>query len=166
MGLAHPLAARGGSTPYMTPEVEKAFVEAVRLRATHVVEVLSLKERGPVLSGVLDTRTGRTFFGLNQDAPPLNLHPLLKKRLADYLKKTGGVTPPRAGEPGSHSEIVALNQALFEREAALGRPVQPQELSEFVLHNRSLRGPRKLEGVPPPCPNCEAIIPPELKVLP
>lgn len=166
MSLARPPVVRGGAAPYMTPEVEKAFVEAVRLRATHMVEALSLKERGPVLTGVLDTRTGRTFFGLNQDALPLNLHPLLKKRLADYLTKTGGVTPPRAGEPGSHSEIVALNRALVDRQAVLGRPVQPQELSEFVLHNRSLRGPRKLEGVPPPCPNCEAIVPPEVKVLP
>ncbi|WP_158502193.1 YwqJ-related putative deaminase [Vitiosangium sp. GDMCC 1.1324] len=166
MGLAHPLSARGSSAPYMTPEVERAFVEAVRLRAAHMVEVLSLEQRGPVLTGVLDTRTGRTFFGLNQEEPLLNLHPLLKKRLADYLEKTGGVTPPRAGKPGSHSEIVALNRALFEREAALGRPVQPQELSEFVLHNRTLKGPRKIEGVPPPCPNCEAIVPPEVKVLP
>lgn len=166
LGLAHPLATRRGAGPYMTPEVERAFVEAVRLRATHMVEVLSLEQRGPVLTGVLDTRTGRTFFGLNQDAPLLNLHPLLKKRLADYLEKAGSVTPPRAGTPGSHSEIVALNRALFEREAALGRPVRPRELSEFVLHNRSLRGPRKLEGVPPLCPNCEAIVPPEVKVLP
>jgi hypothetical protein len=166
MGLVHPLATRRGSGPYMTPEVERAFVEAVRLRAAYMAEGLSLEQRGPVLTGVLDTRTGRTFFGLNQDAPLLNLHPLLKERLADYLKKTGGVTPPRAGTPGSHSEIVALNRALFERQTALGRPVQPQELSEFVLHNRSLKGPRKIEGVPPPCPNCEAVIPPEVKVLP
>ncbi len=166
MGLARPLATRRSPRPYMTPEVERAFVEAVRLRAAHMAEVLSLEQRGPVLTGVLDTRTGRTFFGLNQDAPLLNLHPLLKRRLADYLKNTGGATPPRAGKPGLHSEIVALNRALFERQAALGRPVQPQELSEFLLHNRSLKGPRKIEGVPPPCTNCEAVIPPGVKVLP
>lgn len=166
VGLAQPLPAGGGTAPYMTPEVERAFVEAVRLRAAHLVEVLSIKERGPVLTGILDTRTGRTFFGLNAEKLPHNLHPLLEKRLADYLRRTGGVTPAKAGMPGTHSEIVALNRALHEREATLGRPVQPQELPEFVLHNRSLRGSTKVEGIPPPCDNCAAILPPEVRILP
>jgi hypothetical protein len=166
LGLAHPLATKNASAPYLTPEVERAFVEAVHLRAVHIVEVLSDRQRGPVVTGVLDTRTGRTFFGLNQDEPLGNLHPLLKQRLTDYLDSTGGATPPRAGKPGSHSEIVALNRALYEREAALGRPVDPQELSEFVLHNRSLFGSKKLKGIPPPCPNCEAILPPGIRILP
>ncbi|MFL5345957.1 MAG: YwqJ-related putative deaminase [Hyalangium sp.] len=166
LDLAHPQATSNSSAPYMTPDVERAFVEAVRLRAAHLVEVLSLRERGPVLTGVLDTRTGRTFFGINQERPPDNLYPLLQQRLADYLKKTGGVTPERAGDPGAHSEIVALNRALYEREAVLGRPIEPQELSEFVLHNRSLRGATKIEGIPPPCPNCKAILPPGVEILP
>jgi len=166
LSLAHPLATKRDAAPYLTPEVERAFVEAVHLRAVHIVEVLSDRQRGPVITGVLDTRTGRTFFGLNQDEPLGNLHPILKKRLADYLDSTGGATPPRAGKPGSHSEIVALNRALYEREAALGRPVDPQELSEFVLHNRSLFGSKKLKGIPPPCPNCEAILPPGIRILP
>jgi hypothetical protein len=166
MSLAHAPSSRGSTALYMAPEVERTFVEAVRLRAAHTVEVLSLKERGPVLTGVLDTRTGRTFFGLNQRERLPNLHPFLQKRLDDYLDATGGVTPARAGEPGTHSEIVALNRALHERELALGRPVRTQELAEFVLHNRSLKGPRQTEGVPPPCPNCEAILPPEVRVLP
>ncbi len=167
LGLAHPLATRRGSgRPSMTPEVERAFVEAVRLRAAHMVKVLTNDQRGPVLTGVLDTRTGRTFFGVNQKDPILGLHPLLKKRLADYLRKMGSTTPAKAGEPGSHSEIVALNRALSEREAALGRPVQPQELSEFILHNRALHGSRKITGVPPPCDNCAAILPPGVRILP
>lgn len=166
LGLAHPSTVRRGDAPYPTPEVERVFAEAVRLRAAHMVEVLSNNERGPVLTGVLDTRTGRTFFGVNQKKPIKNLHPLIKNRLMDYMRATGGVTPERAGIPGAHSELVALNQALYEREAALGRPVEPQELSEFLLHNRSLLGLKKIEGIPPPCPNCEAILPPGVKVLP
>jgi hypothetical protein len=166
MGLTHPLATRGSSAPHMTPEVERAFVEAVRLRAAHLAEVLTNDQRGPVLTGVLDTRTGRTFFGVNQKDPILGLHPILKKRLTDYLRTTEGVTPAKAGEPGSHSEIVALNRALYEREAALGHPVQPSELSEFVLHNRALHGSRKSTGVPPPCENCAAILPPGVRILP
>jgi hypothetical protein len=166
VGLAHPLAVRGSAPPYMTPEVEKAFVTAVRVRAEHMVRALSNTERGPVLTGVLDTRTGRTFFGVNLKDPPPGLHPLLQERLDDYIAKLGGVKPTRWGELGSHSEIVALSRALYEREAALGRSVEPQELSEFVLHNRSLHGPRKIQGIPPPCPNCEAILPPQVRVLP
>ncbi|WP_257454895.1 YwqJ-related putative deaminase [Archangium lipolyticum] len=166
LGLAHPPTGRGGSTPYLTPEVERAFVETVRLRAAHMVEMLSNNERGPVLTGVLDTRTGRTFFGTNHENPPANLHPLLTKSLTAYRAATGGVTPPRAGVPGAHSEIVALNKALYEREAMMGRPVEPQELSSFVLHNRSLRGTTRVEGIPPPCPNCEAILPSQIRLLP
>ena len=146
--------------------VEATFVEAVRQRAVHTIETSSNRERGPVLTGVFDTRTGRTFFGTNQKDEPLDLHPLLAERLAGYLSETRGVTPERAGKPGTHSEIVALNRALHEREAMLGRPVEPQELSEFVLHNRSLRGSTKVEGIPPPCPNCEAILPPGIRILP
>lgn len=166
LSVAHPLAARGNSPPYLAPEVENTFVEVVRLRAAHMVEVLSNDQRGPVLTGVLDTRTGRSFFGLNQKDPPLGLHPLLRKRLDNYLAETGGVTPVRAGEPGAHSEVVALNRALYEREAVQGRSVEPQQLSEFVLHNRSLLGTKKIEGIPPPCPNCEAILPPGIRILP
>jgi hypothetical protein len=167
LGLTHPMAVRGSpAPPYLTPEVERAFVETVRLRAVHMVEVLTNQERGPVLTGVLDTRMGRTFFGVNQAKPPPDLHPLLRKNLDDYLAITGGITPARAGKPGTHSEIVALNRALHEREAALGRPVEPLELSEFVLHNRSLMGKTKIEGIPPPCANCEAILPSGIRILP
>ena len=166
LGLAHPLATKADATPYLTPEVERAFVEAVRLRAVHMVEVLSNQQRSPVLTGVLDTRTGRTFFGVNQEAVPSRLHPLLQERLEAYRTATGGATPARAGVPGSHSEIVALNRALYEREAVLGRPVEFQELSEFVLHNRSLLGSKKIEGIPPPCENCGAILPPGIRLLP
>jgi hypothetical protein len=166
LGPVHPQAARGGSASCLTPEVERAFLEAVRLRAAHMVDVLSNNQRSPVLTGVLDTRTGRTFFGVNHEYPPANLHPFLRESLDAYRATTRGVTPERAGIPGTHSEIVALNRALYEREAALGRPVEPQALSEFVLHNRSLLGAKKIEGIPPPCPNCEAILPPGIRILP
>ncbi len=152
--------------PFASPEVERAFVAAVRARAASMVETLSNSERGPVLSGVLDTRTGQTFFGINQGEVPTPLHPLLRARYKAYLKATGGSTPVKAGIPGAHSEIVALNKALYAREAALGRVATESDLSEFVLHNRSLRGTTKIEGVPPPCDNCRGILPPEVEVLP
>jgi hypothetical protein len=169
MGLAHPMARGGGTAanmPNLPTEVERAFVEAVRLRTIHMVKALSNQERGPVLTGVLDTRTGRTFFGVNHEKPPPDLHPILKRRLDDYLLKTGSRTPKRAGPPGAHSEIIALNRALHAREALVGRPIEPKELSEFVLHNRSMLRAKKIEGVPPPCANCEAILPLEIRILP
>ncbi len=85
LGLAHPLAGSGGTAPYLTPEVEKAFVEVVRLRSIHMVEVLSNNQRSPVLTGVLDTRTGRTFFGVNHEHPPRQPASASPEGLDDYL---------------------------------------------------------------------------------
>jgi hypothetical protein len=158
-----PVAGTGPG--WATPEVENAFRAAVRARGEELMSTLSRAERGPVLSGALDTRTGRTYFGINQGEIPPNLHPLLRQRLTTYLSDTGGVTPAQAGVAGSHSEIVALNKALYAREAALGRPVTEAELGEFVIHNKSL-WPSRPEGVPPPCVNCANILPPSVKILP
>src|SRR5262249_45476619 len=44
-------------------------------------EYQSIRARGPVLSGVLDTKTGDIFFGQNTGIPR-NLHPALEERLA------------------------------------------------------------------------------------
>lgn len=121
-------------------------------------EYLSRSQRGPVLSGVMDTRTGEIFYGLNQKGVPTNLHPLLQQSLGEYLAGNGGVTPERAGIPGSHSEVVALDQAIKAREAVTGRAMTQAEFGEFLVSNRTLIGQRRGVGVPPPCANCAAII--------
>jgi hypothetical protein len=130
----------------------------VSAEADALVSRLSNNQRGPVLTGVLDSRTGEIFFGTNEGIPT-DLHPLLTRRLQKYLAETEGQTPRGKGIPGAHSEINALNRAFHARERALGRAMTEQDLSEFLLHNRSLwAGGYARQFVPEPCPNCAAII--------
>jgi hypothetical protein len=109
------------------------------------------------LSGVMDRTTGEVFFGLNEGIPA-DLHPILRQRLTSYLTETGGQTPPRAGIPGAHSEVNALNRALRAFEGRTGRAATEADLSNFSYHNRALQGARRVEGIPPACPNCAPIV--------
>lgn len=140
------------------------------------------KVRGPVATGVYDLRTSEMSFGINQneivwrlppellaEAPGLArysgnhvLHPLLESRYVEYLRLTGGVTPERAGLVGMHAEMVAINKALYAREAKLGVPAVEGDLSELLLLNRALQGRRKGFGTPPYCDNCSAYVPVEV----
>ena len=131
--------------------------EAQALSTKGSPRYLSNSQRGPVLSGVMDPQTGDIFYGLNQGKVPSDLHPLLQQRLDNYLEATNGATPVRAGVPGSHSEIMALDQAIKAREARLGITATETDISDFLLHNRSLIGERRAIGIPPRCANCAAI---------
>ena len=110
-----------------------------------------------MLSGVLDTQTGADpFFGVNDRVPPANLHPLLQSRLDVVV-----ADPPRnfAGNPGDigiHSEIYALNDAIWAREQVLGRSLTEADLNGFLVHNVALQRARGLGGVPR-CANCMAL---------
>ena len=145
----------GGTAGAALSDAVAARAEAISIQGSP--GYLSNSVRGPVLTGVLDTQTGEIFYGLNNGAVPENLHPLLQARLDTYLDATGGVTPLKAGIPGSHSEIMALSDALYAREAAAGIPVTESDLSSFLLSNRSLIGQTRVIGIPPRCPNCSAI---------
>ncbi|NWJ95890.1 MAG: hypothetical protein HXX20_08920 [Chloroflexi bacterium] len=145
--------------------ISQELINSTRERANAILDEgntvyhLSNKYRGPVLTGIMDTQTHEIFYGINSfdKSLPTNLHPLLSQRLEEYFAKTGGETPLKAGKPGSHSEVFALDKALKAREARTGRRVSESELSDFLLHNRSLRGTRKGTGIPPRCPNCRAL---------
>ena len=106
-------------------------------------EYLSNSVRGPVLTGVMDKQTGEIFYGTNNKGQniPRDLHPLLRDRLKKLQEAIGrGEFKPgeTCGLPGWHSEIYALDQALKAREARLGRPLTEADLSEMLLHNRSI----------------------------
>lgn len=112
------------------------------------------------------------FFGQNfTDAEIKNsslrdfqesLHPVLKKRLQTMIDskangnfEVGGNQGhvDRAGVEGSHSELVALDQALKARERSLGRPATEADLKSFLLTNKSLDS-RNAEGAPYRCLHC------------
>jgi hypothetical protein len=133
-------------------DVVRARAEAISTQGAP--GYLSRSQRGPVLTGVMDSQTGEVFWGMNQDAVPSNLNPLLQNRLDGYLATTAGDTPLRAGIPGAHSEIGALNDALNARQATTGMPVTEADLPSFLLSNRSLIGQTRVVGIPPRCLNC------------
>lgn len=61
---------------------------------------------------------------------------------------------PHPSKPGTHSEIVAIDQALKAREAA-GMKVSEEDLKDFVLYNETLYKNRT--GSVPCCANCTAM---------
>jgi RHS repeat-associated protein len=86
-------------------------------------------DHGPVLSGVMDRRSRRIFFGTNQERPPKNIVSLLSDRFGGVpaYKYTKGA--------GTHSEIYALNDAILAR----GGTVSATDLRGFMVNNRWLR---------------------------
>ena len=136
--------------------VNETQAEALRVGATQ-----GAKQRGPVLSGVKDPMTGETHYGQNVKDLPDDLHPVLSERvtahkteLANGRVNASEIDLSKAGQPGTHSEIMALDKAIKAREAVTGKPVTDAELSDFMLHNRSLVPKTLGEGVPPRCANC------------
>jgi hypothetical protein len=121
------------------------------------------------LSGVTDPATKETHFGQNFTRGELrsqvfedfkaNAHPLVQKRLAIHdqkvkngeLKAENPSSISRAGEPGGHSEVRALDAALKAFEEKSKRPATENDLASFLLHNQSFENPG---GVPPRCAHC------------
>jgi RHS repeat-associated protein len=108
-----------------------------------------------VVAGVTDLRTGQSFFALNAEGLPTNLHPILQARVQALLKN-----PQHFTMAGSHAEVHALNQALWARTNA-GMKVTEANLGEFVLDTAWLSGSGKGFMVPlqpaPRCGNCAGV---------
>jgi YwqJ-like deaminase len=117
--------------------------------------VVFVKKRlGPAVAGVLNTKNGKVYFGVND--PKGNLpeiqHPIIKDRIENmpddilhgYIKTKNS---------GSHAEVYALNQALLENPNS--------KLDDFMIHVISTKGlgPKIPEtGMPMPrCPHCDFI---------
>ncbi|MCP4498366.1 MAG: hypothetical protein GY822_00155 [Deltaproteobacteria bacterium] len=95
---------------------------------------LSGKARGPVLSGIMDQRTGQIFYGRNQlmIADLGAIHPALAARITSST--------------AAHSELVALNSALWARGSAAS-------IDDFLLFNARF-SPNKGLGIIR-CPSCQ-----------
>ena len=127
--------------------------------AESLIKNKSKSQRGPVLTGVLDKKTGDIFYGINSKLEVSNLHPILQKRLDALKQRTGGKgnRPDYVNEiPGSHSEISAVNEALKAREAA-GATITEDVLGDFILHNKAIKGSGKGDFAPPRCPDCNEL---------
>lgn len=133
---------------------------------------LSNNDTGPVMTSVLDTKTGEVFHGINvgvKGSPTTPgeldhlralLDPLLRKRLETQeklmaeLSSAGplSIEMQRAGVAGSHSEVIALNKALTARMAKTGTPITEADLGSFMFVNRTLT--KDAGASIPPCWHC------------
>ncbi|WP_205613594.1 YwqJ-related putative deaminase [Clostridium sporogenes] len=113
---------------------------------------ISKKELGPAVAGVLDSETGKYYFGINniEGDVPKELHPLIKERIDNMPKNILDSYSNRTLGAGSHAEVYALNEALLSNPNA--------KLDNFMVY--VVRSGKKLKpkGLPMPrCPHCEFI---------
>ncbi|MCW6123189.1 YwqJ-related putative deaminase [Clostridium sporogenes] len=113
---------------------------------------ISKKELGPAVAGVLDSETGKYYFGINniKGKVPKELHPLIKERIDNIPKNILDSYSNRTLGAGSHAEVYALNEALLANPNA--------KLDNFMVY--VVRSGKKLKpkGLPMPrCPHCEFI---------
>ena len=126
----------------------------------------------------MDRRTGELFEGNNRmlgRTMPDNLHPTLQQRL-DSMAESANNNPtafnhgtnsdgtpiqngfPHPDTPGTHAEVAAANQALWEREAR-GLPTDDAALADMSVDNRFIYG-GKADELAPCCANCTSILGP------
>lgn len=125
-------------------------------------------EVAPVVSDLLDRRTGRLYESVNSAEPPRDLHPILQERL-DQRNRTAEGNPEgyeysdgtRGGYPhfsvaGTHAEVHNASRALHDREA-LGYPATSDSLHEMTVDNYFPYRPSE-KSAAPCCANCTAIL--------
>lgn len=125
------------------------------------------------MTGVVDPRypDDGPFFGQNTGVPKDICKPL-QTRLSQHISDLdNGRLPrnPKAGDPGAHSEINALNQALVNRGEREGRPPRDSDIDDMIGHNVNLKtnkvqnddGTKTTipagEGNPYRCTNCKPL---------
>jgi hypothetical protein len=126
----------------------------------------TVAETGPCVTVVADRRTGELFEGVNTQIKDTNaLHPVLRGQVDKLLSDAAQERPydygsqrpsgkfPHPSDPGTHSEIAALDAALTAREAQ-GMPVTIETLGEMALDNARLKG---RSGPIPCCANCSRL---------
>ncbi|MFB9830676.1 hypothetical protein [Actinoallomurus acaciae] len=139
--------------------------EYLRRRVARTDLAFSDQKAGPVLSVLMDRKTGRLYEGINDMIRvPDDLHPVMQSRLEKLTRWSHDVAPfnhgsahppgefPHFSEPGTHAEVIATSKALWERTAD-GEVVTPQTVSEFYFDNRWIRVKEGLEQAPC-CANC------------
>jgi RHS repeat-associated protein len=126
----------------------RAAARNIRVRAA--VADAARRGQGPAAAAVDEPASGQVFTGTN--APPTRpLHPLLQARASEFAELPSTTNPRYYGRPGQqHAELNALSEALYGREAALGRSVTADDLTDLLLHVQQSRG----GGAGNPMPRC------------
>ncbi len=115
--------------------------------------------RGPVLTILKDTTTGKIYYGQNHTYLPSPLESTLAKLVMDRLADESAWKRQtmKWGKPGQHSEVFALNDALLARDAA---KIPVCDFSEFVVFNVYSNNYPRTGKIGDPivrCGNCRAI---------
>jgi hypothetical protein len=140
----------------------KKIVQATENKAKEIIsDPIRIVQGDPVLTGLVDNKTGQMFYGRNLKSQSEiedfleELHPILKKRLEIHNKHLVDGTVKasvddinRAAIAGSHSEIVAIDKALKAR----GAGATEADLADFIIHNKQLGGQVDNIGIPKGCP--------------
>jgi predicted nuclease with TOPRIM domain len=154
------LAIPEPTLPKNRPQVEYQAELAARAkqRAEDVKNPDSIHydpDHGPMVTAVVDPKSGEVFYGTNLESVPIDLHPLLKQRLdlfnaymdkyrsqfmAEGADGHNKALITHAGKAGTHSEFVALDQAIKAREKATGRPATVQDLKELAMSHQATEG--------------------------
>lgn len=132
------------------------------------VEGFSNRDTGPVVSIVVDRRTGRVFEGTNTQIKSTDqLDPLLRQRVADldaaaakhgpfeYGGKGTGAHP-HPSTPGTHAEVSAVDQALKARRAA-GETVTWETARRDLFYDNAFLD-KNATRTAPTCANCTPIL--------
>jgi len=130
----------------LTPEEEAAAKQLVSITRGLAKSMVDNDDpgRGPVLTGVIDPRYPEDgpFFGQNTGVPK-DLSKPLQDNLNDHNDsiQKGLVNPSvTAGNPGDHSEVNALDQALKNRsQREGGRETTQDDLNDMIAHNVNLK---------------------------
>jgi RHS repeat-associated protein len=117
-----------------------ARAAARNIRARAATRAAAREGSGPASAAVDEPASGQVLTGTN--APPARpLHPLLQERAEAFGQLPSTTNPRYYGRPGQqHAELNALSEALYAREAALGRSVTSNDLSDLLLHVQQARG--------------------------
>jgi hypothetical protein len=140
---------------------EKLEVIAARIARIAMGEVPSIGKigPGPVVTVVRDTLSRKIYVGLNTGVPPKLADAMFKGILAQKARIWQGEVVLVHTDPtaiGGHSEVTALNKAIFDHERLLGRKMKEIDLGVFELHNVWIRGDRANTAAPR-CEHCARI---------
>lgn len=129
----------------------RAASRNIRVRAAASAQARA--RGGEAAAAIHEPASGQIALGSNE-APTRPLHRILIERMSEFENipsKTRIEHPNYYGRAGQqHAERNALNEALFLRESALGRPATTDDLADMLLHVQRARG----GGNGNPMPRC------------
>ncbi|MBP1990486.1 SpvB/TcaC N-terminal domain-containing protein [Paenibacillus eucommiae] len=151
VGAATLTGAAFGGGGAVVGTLGRAAVRNVRVRLS--ARAAARDGKGPAAAAVHEPASDQVLTGTNA-APGREMHPLLEQRMREFGELPSQTHPNYYGRPGQqHAEMNALSDALYAREAALGRSVTADDLSDLLLHVQQRSG-RAAGSAMPRCSRC------------